>query len=109
MELRKPVEMPELKTGMFGIENDGECFVVVGDLIVYEGGRYEDVDTFNNYGDIEGWMAHFDKDGNLITAEDGGYEITPHIDKLFGVGTVTCFNQVKSGEYKPIWKHGDTE
>lgn len=52
-------KMPKLENGMFGIEADGDKFVVVNDHLVYQSGLYEDVSYFdeNGYGEYEGQIA----------------------------------------------------
>lgn len=49
-------KMPKLENGMFGIEDDGDQFVVVNGYLVYRNGMYEDVSYFdeNGYGEYEG-------------------------------------------------------
>ena len=70
----------ELKTGMFGKENDGELFVIVGDRIIYEGGCYADISDLNE---------------NLEWCDDA------HICELY---ECKCFDEVKDGSATLIWK-----
>lgn len=69
----------ELATGMFGMD-DGEVFVVAGDKLIFEGGKYNNID---------------DLDENLMFNEHSG------IDALY---EARCFQQVKDGRGKLIWK-----
>ena len=69
----------ELATGMFGMD-DGEVFVVAGDKLIFEGGKYNNID---------------DLDENLMFNETNG------IDALY---EARCFQQVKDGHGKLIWK-----
>lgn len=69
----------ELATGMFGMDK-GEVFVVAGDKLIFEGGKY------NNIADL---------DENLMFNEEAG------IDALY---EARCFQQVKDGHGKLIWK-----
>lgn len=69
----------ELVTGMFGVD-DGEVFVVAGDKLIFEGGKYNNID---------------DLDENLMFNEEAG------IDALY---EARCFQQVKNGHGKLIWK-----
>lgn len=69
----------ELATGMFGMDN-GEVFVVAGDKLIFEGGKYNNID---------------DLDENLMFTEDAG------IDALY---EARCFQQVKDGRAKLIWE-----
>ena len=38
----------DLKTGMFGVMSDGDKFVIVGDVIVYQGGGFDFVSKLND-------------------------------------------------------------
>lgn len=38
---------PKLETGMFGEMNNGDIFVIVNDLIVYEDGDFDEVSMFD--------------------------------------------------------------
>ena len=69
----------ELATGMFGVD-DGDVFVVAGDKLIFEGGKYNNID---------------DLDENLMFNEECG------IDALY---EARCFQQVKDGRGKLIWK-----
>ena len=40
--------LPELKTGLFGVMDDGDVFVVVGERIVYQNGGFDFVKSFQN-------------------------------------------------------------
>lgn len=71
-----PVEMPKLTTGMFGIEFDGECFVVVNDNCVYEGGLCEGVRFMNS-----------------------------HPEKIKALYKSDCFKQIKDNRAELIWKN----
>lgn len=42
------MKYPELKSGMFGEMNNGDIFVIVNDLIVYQDGGYDEVPDFDN-------------------------------------------------------------
>lgn len=72
-EVKPKNPMPELKNGMFGMEHDGELFVVVDDMAVYQMGLCEDVDF-------------------LVT-----------FDKIKALYESTCFKQIKDGRAKMIW------
>lgn len=71
--------MPKLETGMFGIEEDGDIFVVAGDLIVYQSGMYETVDY----------------------AENPNHKITALYEAV-------SFDMVKGGDAEVIWERKDT-
>lgn len=81
-------KIPGLKTGMFGIEDDGECFVVVNEDIVYEGGQHEEVSLVDEY-------------GNFTRAPEC------HIVKLFI--DCSCFKQAKDGRATLIWERPEDE
>lgn len=70
----------DLRNGMFGKDNDGEIFVVVGDKLIYEGGKYSDFDDMN---------------------DNMEYDPKNHVCE---VHEATCFKQVKDGYSKLIWK-----
>ena len=74
----------ELATGMFGMDN-GEVFVVAGDKLIFEGGKYNNID---------------DLDENLMFNEESG------IDALY---EARCFQQVKDGRAKLIWERPEPE
>jgi len=44
----KTGDMPELKTGVFGKTNEGDLFVVVGDLLVYKDGSWDNVADYTD-------------------------------------------------------------
>ena len=73
----------ELKTGMFGKENDGELFVIVGDRIIYEGGAYEDIPDLND---------------NLEWEDDC------YICELY---ECDCFANIHDGSANVIWKRNE--
>lgn len=74
----------ELRTGMFGVDNDGEVFVVVGDKLMYENGQYDNVADMND---------------NLEFANH-------HIIELH---EATCFKMVKEGRSRLIWERPEAE
>ena len=69
----------KLATGMFGVDNEGEVFVVVGDKLMYENGQYDEVAELND---------------NLEFPNH-------HIVELH---EATCFKMVKEGRSRVIWK-----
>ena len=73
----------DLRNGMFGVENDGEMFVVVGDKLIYEGGKYSDFDDMND-------VLEFDAEN--------------YVSELH---KATCFNEVKDGRSELIWKRSE--
>lgn len=70
----------DLRNGMFGVENDGEMFVVVGDRLIYEGGKYSDFDDMND----------------ALEFDDENYVSELH--------KADCFKGVKEGRSELIWK-----
>lgn len=42
------MKFPKLETGMFGEMNNGDIFVIVNNLIVYQGGSFDQVHYFDN-------------------------------------------------------------
>lgn len=70
----------ELATGMFGVDSNKEVFVVAGDKVIFECGKYNNID---------------DLDDNLMFNDESG------IDALY---EARCFQQVKDGRGKLIWK-----
>lgn len=74
--------MPKLTTGMFGVEDDGDMFVVVNNLIVYRDGCWEDV-------------SDMEVDSDFIVA----------------LYDCRCFNDIEDGSATVIWKREteDTE
>ena len=75
----------DLRNGMFGVETDGEVFVVVGDKLIYEHGRYSDFD---------------DMDDNMVFDEE---------NSVIEIHEATCFKQVKEGNSKLIWKRPEVK
>ena len=75
-----------LVSGMFGKLDDGDVFVVAGDKLIYDGGKYDAV----------GGM-----DDDLFFPRSGHY-----VTELY---EAHCFNQVKDGRAKVIWKREDEE
>lgn len=69
----------ELVTGMFGVDNEGGVFVVVGDKLMYENGMYDNVADMN----------------------DSLEFVNHHIVELH---EATCFNMVSRGSSRVIWK-----
>ncbi len=76
----KKNSMPELTTGMFGKNDEGELFVIVNDLIVYQKGTWD-------------WVSDI---AEGITTVDALYESD-------------CFTRVKEGKAKVIWERDTTE
>lgn len=74
--------MPKLTTGMFGVEDDGDMFVVVNNLIVYRDGCWE------NVSDME-----------------------VDSDPIVALYDCQCFNDIEDGSATVIWKREteDTE
>lgn len=77
--------MPKLTTGMFGKEDDGDIFVVVGDTIVYQNGLWESVD------DMTDGSAYLGS-GNIVALYD-----------------TTCFDCVKDGTAEVIWERDKSD
>lgn len=69
----------ELATGMFGVDNEGGVFVVVGDKLMYENGMYDNVADMND-------RLEF---------------VNHHIVELH---EATCFKMVNEGRSRVIWK-----
>lgn len=74
----------ELRTGMFGIDNEGGIFVVVGDKLMYENGMYDNVADMND---------------NLEF-------VNHHIIELH---EATCFKMVKEGRSSVIWERPECD
>lgn len=74
----------ELKTGMFGMDTNGEAFVIADDKVIFEGGKYNDIN---------------DLDENLMFYEDDG---------IAALYEARCFQQVKDGRGKLIWKRDES-
>lgn len=74
----------ELKTGMFGMDTNGEAFVIADDKVIFEGGKYNYIN---------------DLDENLMFYEDNG---------IAALYEARCFQQVKDGRGKPIWKRDES-
>jgi hypothetical protein len=70
----------DLRNGMFGKMNDGDIFVVVDDKLIYEGGQL-----------------------NLISEMSENMEFGDDA-KVIELYEARCFNQVKDGRGKLIWK-----
>lgn len=75
----------ELKTGMFGIMDDGEVFVIAGDKLIYECGQY------NNLADMS----------DDLTFGDEAWVV--------GLFEAHCFTQVKDGRAKVIWERPEPD
>jgi len=73
------VTKKELTPGMFGVMDDGEVFVVVGDKLIFECGQYDKVADMN---DAMEFANH-------------------HVKELH---EATCFKMVKEGRSRVIWK-----
>ena len=71
----------DLKTGMFGVMDDGDWFVIVDDTIVYENGMFDTIDRIS---------------------DDLCYE-TYKIERLYKLKYHGGFNSVKFGLYSPIY------
>lgn len=69
----------DLRNGMFGVMDDGEVFVVAADKLIFECGQYDDIDDMT---DTMEFPNHY-------------------IDE---VHEATCFNAVREGRSKVIWK-----
>ena len=80
VEVKPANPMPALTTGMFGKEEDGDIFVVVGDLIVYKSGLWESV-----------------KD---ITNRSGYYGG----ENIVGLYDCKCFDEVEDGTATVLWE-----
>ena len=74
----------KLATGMFGVDNEGEIFVVVGDKLMYENGQYDEVAELNDHLEFP----------------------NHHIVELH---EATCFKMVKEGRSRVIWKRPEPE
>ena len=69
----------ELVTGMFGVMDDGEVFVVAADKLIFERGQYDDIVDMN---DAMEFPNHY----------------------VTEVHEATCFKMVKEGRSRVIWK-----
>lgn len=75
----------DIKPGMFGrTYPDGDLFVVADGKFVFETGLYDDID---------------DMDGNL--------EFVPGINGVDELYEANCFQQIKDGRAKLIWKRDE--
>ena len=75
----------DLRNGMFGVENDGEMFVVVGERLIYEGGKYSDFQDMND-------NMEFDEENYVREVHEA-----------------TCFKEVKEGRSKLIWERPESK
>lgn len=78
-EVKPANPMPKLTNGMFGKEDDGDIFVVVGDKLVYKSGLWESVSDMES--------------GTYF----GG-------DCIVALYEANCFEDVKDGTAELIWK-----
>lgn len=69
----------DLRSGMFGVMDDGEVFVVAADKLIFECGQYDDIADMNE--DME-FPNHYVEE----------------------VHEATCFKMVKEGRSRVIWK-----
>ncbi len=73
----------ELKTGMFGMDTNNEAFVIADDKVIFEYGKYNYIS---------------DLDENLMFNEDCG---------IAALYEARCFQQVKDGRGRLIWKRDE--
>lgn len=78
----KSNKMPELTTGMFGVDDTGDRFVVVGRTLVYQ------------------------QSGLLDCLDDDIYDPTEWVEALY---ECECFDDIEDGTAKVIWERSKIE
>lgn len=74
----------DLVSGMFGKDNEGSIFVIAGSRLIFEEGTYNDFDDMTD--DLKFWFCG------------------ASVESLY---EATCFDEVKDGNAKLIWKRGE--